>query len=109
MLLETIVCSGILGSEKNLFRMLKARQKFRKRCSGCLGAWVVSSSDRQPVYLVQSIYADRKSWKSISEKIKNEIDEKDGGLESHFSAPPLVGMFDLNREVARSEFGISDN
>ena len=109
MLLETIVCSGVLGSEKNLLRMLKARQKFRKRCDGCLGAWVVCSSDGQPVYLVQSIYVNRKSWKSISEKIKNEIDEKDGGLESYLSGPPLVGMFDLDREVARSEFGISDN
>ena len=109
MLLETIVCSGILGSEKNLLRMLNVRQKFRKRCEGCLGAWVAPSSDGQPVYLVQSIYTDMKSWKSISEKMQNEIDEKDGGLEPHLSGPPLVGMFDLNPEVARSEFGISDN
>tara|TARA_B100000214_G_C23940210_1_gene615319 strand:+ start:989 stop:1318 length:330 start_codon:yes stop_codon:yes gene_type:complete len=107
MLLETIVCSGMPGKEKNLLRMLKARQKFRKRDSGCLGAWVVPSSDGQPVYLVQAIYKDTGSWKLISDKIKNELDSIDGGLEGYLSGPPLVGMFDLDTDIAASEFGIS--
>tara|TARA_B100000945_G_scaffold315449_1_gene314652 strand:+ start:265 stop:594 length:330 start_codon:yes stop_codon:yes gene_type:complete len=106
MLLETIVCSGISGKTKNLLRMLKARQKFRKRNNGCLGAWVVSSSDGQPVFLVQAIYKNAESWKSVSEKIKNELDKSDGGLERYLSGPPLVGMFDLDEDVAASEFGI---
>ena len=109
MLLETIVCSGIRGSEKNLLRMLSARQKFKKRSQGCLGAWVVKSSDGQPVYLVQSIYKDTESWKSISDNIQKEIDVKDGGLESYLAGPPLIGMFDLDDDVASSEFGITGN
>ena len=107
MLLETIVCSGVSGKEKNLLRMLKARQKFRKRNPGCLGAWVVPSSDGQPVYLVQAIYKNAESWKSISDNIKNKLDEIDGGLEGYLSGPPLVGMFDLDADIAASEFGKS--
>lgn len=76
-----------------MHRLLKARQALKRRCEGCLGAWVAPGIADKNLFLVQAIFVDEKSWKIASEKITAELDSKDGGIESELGGPPLVGMF----------------
>jgi len=94
-LVETVVCSGAEGKGARFKRMLEARQEFKRRQEGCIAAWIGQSIDGQSLFIVQSVFADKKSWKRISEKISESLDSKDGGLESVFGGPPLVGMFEV--------------
>lgn len=93
-LVETVVCSGAKGKEARFKRMLQARQEFKRRQDGCLAAWIGQSIDGQGLFIVHSVFEDKKSWKRISQKIADSLDTKDGGLEGVFAGPPLVGMFE---------------
>lgn len=94
-LVETVVCSGAEGKGARFKRMLEARQEFKRRQDGCVAAWIGQSIDGQSLFIVQSVFTDKKSWKRISEKITESLDSKDGGLEAVFGGPPLVGMFEV--------------
>ena len=94
--LETVVCSARKGFDARLERMLEARQEMRRRTEGCIRAWVSRSMDGQSMFLLQAIYRDEESWRRCSERIANELDERDGGIETLLGGPPLVGMFSID-------------
>ena len=94
--LETVVCSARKGVDARLERMLEARQEMRRRMDGCIRAWVARSIDNQPMFLLQAIYKDEESWRNSSEKVKDELDSRDGGIENLLGGPPLVGIFGLD-------------
>ena len=91
--METVVCSARKGVDARLQRMLEARQELRRRTEGCLKAWVSRSMDGQPMFLLQAVYVDEESWHRCSKKISDELDSRDGGIDSLLSGPPLVGIF----------------
>ena len=91
--METVVCSARKGVDARLHRMLEARQEMRRRSEGCLKAWVCRSMDGQPMFLLQAVYVDEESWHNCSQKIRDELDSRDGGIDSLLSGPPLVGIF----------------
>jgi len=93
-LIETVVCSGAPGKEARFKRMLEVRQEFKRRQSGCLAAWIAQSSDGQELFLIHSVFQNKKSWKRISQSIAAKLDTKDGGLEALIGGPPLIGMFE---------------
>ncbi len=101
--LETVVCSSRKGVDARLERMLEARQEMRRRTEGCLKAWVSRSMDGNAMFLVQSIYEDEESWRNCAKRIINELDIRDGGIESLLSGPPLVGMFSLDPKYLNLE------
>ena len=92
---ETVVCSAKDGSSAKLRRLVLARQEFKRRQNGCIAAWMGTALDNDTMILVQSVYATAQDWKSISEKVRQERDEVDGGIERFLLGPPLVGMFDV--------------
>ncbi len=96
--LETAICSARKGRDARLHRMLERRQLLRKRSEGCLEAWVARSMDGQAMFIVQAIYENEKSWRSVNERIETELDSKDGGFQDLLSGPPLVGIFALDEE-----------
>lgn len=95
-LMETIVCSAKKGSDARLRRLLLARQEFKRRQSGCLGAWLGKGADNPEMLLIQSVYVDGHHWKQISDRIKEQLDNEDGGVESLLLGPPLVGLFEID-------------
>lgn len=96
--LETVVCSARKGVDARLERMLEARQEMRRRTEGCIRAWVSKSFDGQPMFLVQAIYENQESWHRCAKRVAEELDSRDGGIESLLGGPPLVGIFALNPE-----------
>lgn len=92
---ETIVCSGKKGSDARLRRMLKARQEYKRRQDGCIGAWLGMGAESASMMLVQSAYATADDWKRISELIQTTLDAEDGGIEGMMLGPPLVGLFEI--------------
>ncbi len=96
--LETVVCSARKGVDARLERMLEARQEMRRRTEGCVRAWVARSIDGQPMFLLQAIYDDEDSWRRSAKRVSEELDSRDGGIESLLGGPPLVGIFALNSE-----------
>ena len=96
--LETVVCSARKGVDARLERMLEARQEMRRRTEGCLRAWVSRSMDGQPMFLLQAVYDNQESWHRSAKRVAEELDSRDGGIESLLGGPPLVGIFSLNSE-----------
>ena len=96
--METVVCSARKGVDARLARLLEVRQEMRRRTDGCKKAWVARSMDGQPMFLLQAIYDSEESWHEASKKVSEELDPRDGGIESLLSGPPLVGIFALNSE-----------
>ena len=96
--LETVVCSARKGVDARLERMLEARQEMRRRTEGCLRAWVSRSMDGQPMFLLQAIYVDEESWHRSAKRVANELDSRDGGIESLLGGPPLVGIFSFDEK-----------
>ena len=96
--LETVVCSARKGVDDRLERMLQARQEMRRRTEGCVRAWVSRSMDGQPMFLLQAIYVDQDSWHRSAKRVVEELDSRDGGIESLLGGPPLVGIFSLDPE-----------
>ena len=97
--METIVCSARNGKEKRLRKLLDTRVAFRKRSLQCKNAWVCQSADGSSTFLIQAIYLNEEAWRKISEGIQNQLDPKDGGIESCLNGPPLVGMFIFEEEI----------
>ena len=96
--LETVVCSDKKGVDARLERMLEARQEMRRRTEGCVTAWVSRSMDGQPMFLLQAIYEDQESWHRSAKRVAEELDSRDGGIETLLGGPPLVGIFSLDPE-----------
>jgi hypothetical protein len=94
--LETVVCSARKGVDSRLERMLEARQEMRRRTEGCIRAWVSRSMDGQPMFLLQAIYVDEEAWHRSAKRVSDELDSRDGGIESLLGGPPLVGIFSLD-------------
>ena len=94
--LETVVCSARKGVDARLERMLEARQEMRRRTDGCIRAWVSRSMDGQPMFLLQAIYENEEAWHKSAKRVSNELDPRDGGIESLLGGPPLVGIFALD-------------
>ena len=93
---ETVVCSARKGVDARLERMLESRQEMRRRTEGCVRAWVARSMDGQPMFLLQAIYENEESWHRSAKRVSEELDSRDGGIESLLGGPPLVGIFSLN-------------
>ena len=96
--LETVVCSARKGVDARLERMLESRQEMRRRTEGCVRAWVSRSMDGQPMFLLQAIYVDQESWHRSAKRVAEELDSRDGGIETLLGGPPLVGIFSLDPE-----------
>ena len=94
--LETVVCSARKGVDARLERMLEARQEMRRRTDGCIRAWVSRSMDGQPMFLLQAIYENEEAWHKSAKRVSDELDPRDGGIESLLGGPPLVGIFALD-------------
>ena len=94
--METVVCSARKGVDARLERMLEARQEMRRRTEGCIRAWVSRSIDGQPMFLLQAIYENEESWHKSAKRVSDELDSRDGGIESLLGGPPLVGIFALD-------------
>ena len=92
---ETIVCSGRKGSDARLRRMLKARQEYKRRQDGCIGAWIGLAAENKTMMLVQSAFLSEKDWRRISSEIQSTLDVEDGGIEGLLLGPPLVGVFEV--------------
>ena len=95
---ETIVCSGKKGSDARLRRMLKARQEYKRRQEGCIGAWLGLAAESNAMMLVQSAFVSEGAWRIISSEIKDALDAEDGGIEGLLLGPPLVGVFEIPDE-----------
>ena len=95
---ETIVCSGKKGSDARLRRMLKARQEYKRRQEGCIGAWLGLAAESNSMMLVQSAFVSEGAWRIISSEIKDTLDAEDGGIEGLLLGPPLVGVFEIPDE-----------
>ncbi len=95
---ETIVCSGRKGSDASLCRMMKARQEYKRRQDGCIGAWLGTAAEDQAMMLVQSAFVSEQAWRKISSDIQNTLDQEDGGIEGLLLGPPLVGVFEVPDE-----------
>ena len=93
--METVVCSARKGKTR-LERLLEARQEMRRRTEGCIRAWVSRSIDGQPMFLLQAIYENEESWHRSAKRVSDELDSRDGGIESLLGGPPLVGIFALD-------------
>jgi len=96
--IETVVCSGVIGKEARLMRMLEVRQEFKRRQQGCVSAWVGRNPEQREVLIVQSVFVSQEAWRDISQKAIDLLDEKDGGIESLLTGPPLVGLFETNEQ-----------
>ena len=94
--METVVCSARKGVDARLERLLEARQEMRRRTEGCIRAWVSRSIDGQPMFLLQAIYENEESWHKSAKRVSDELDSRDGGIESLLGGPPLVGIFALD-------------
>ncbi len=101
--METVVCTARKGTDARLSRLLNARQEMKRRNKGCVRAWVSRSMDGQPTFLVQSIYQTEEYWREISKSVNDDLDSRDGGVQSLLSGPPLVGIFALDpKELKKS-------
>lgn len=98
LLLETVVCSAQSGVSARLQRLLDARQALRRRTEGCLKAWACKSLDGQSMFLIQAVYENEEAWRRSAKRVENELDTRDGGIESLLGGPPLVGMFAISRK-----------
>jgi hypothetical protein len=97
-LLETIVCSAQIGREARLERMIAARVEFKLREDGCVKSWYAKSADDENLFIIQSLFVDRESWKEISERVMDILDSKDGGIETCLLGPPLIGIFSIDQK-----------
>jgi hypothetical protein len=100
--METIVCSSKKGTDARLRRMLKARQEFKRRQKGCIGAWMGQGPQDATMILVQSVFKSQEDWNQISTLIQSTFDSKDGGVEALLLGPPLVGIFELEPSEMQS-------
>ena len=73
-ILETAIVSARKGRDARLLRGLETRQKFKLRQEGCLSAWISPSEDKQPIYLVQTLY-DQKVMEKISDDLENKLEQ----------------------------------
>ena len=92
-ILETAIVSARKGRDARLLRVLETRQKFKLRQEGCLSAWISPSEDKQPIYLVQTLYDSKKSWKRVSDDLETKLGANEDPLEHLLAGPPLVGLF----------------
>ena len=103
---ETIVCSAKKGVDARLRRMLRARQEYKRRQPGCIGAWMGTAAESSAMMLVQSAFQSSEDWNRISQEIQASLDVEDGGIEGLLLGPPLVGIFEIpDDELGQLNFG----
>ena len=86
--------------------MLKARQEFKRRQEGCIGAWLGLAAESNAMMLVQSAFVSEEAWRNISTEIQKTLDAEDGGIEGLLLGPPLVGVFEIpDEELQNLRFG----
>ena len=103
---ETIVCSAKKGVDARLRRMMRARQEYKRRQPGCIGAWMGTAAESSAMMLVQSAFQSSEDWKRISKEIQASLDVEDGGIEGLLLGPPLVGIFEIpDDELGQLNFG----
>ena len=98
-LCETIVCRAIENTDARLERMIKARIEFSKRSDFALNSWYGRSQSDELLFMIQTTFANLESYHKLKSSIQEKLDSKDGGLESCFSGPPLVGMFEIDEKM----------
>ena len=88
--------------------MLRARQEYKRRQPGCIGAWMGTAAESSDMMLIQSAFHSAQDWKRISEEIQSVLDVEDGGIEGLLLGPPLVGIFEIpDEELQQLDFGPS--
>ncbi|MBN29652.1 MAG: hypothetical protein CMB34_03185 [Euryarchaeota archaeon] len=86
--------------------MMRARQEYKRRQPGCIGAWLGLGAEDGSMMLVQSAFASADDWKRISKEIQSTLDVDDGGIEGMLLGPPLVGIFEIpDSELNNLRFG----
>ena len=98
-ILETIVCQTMKGKEARFHRMVKARMELSKRQDGCINSWYGVSNSDEFLYLIQTAYDDIDQFHNVKKLIEETLDVKDGGLESCLSGPPLLGLFEIDKDA----------
>ncbi|GIQ96397.1 MAG: hypothetical protein CM15mP1_2930 [Methanobacteriota archaeon] len=48
------------------------------------------------MFLLQAIYENQESWHRSAKRVAEELDSRDGGIETLLGGPPLVGIFSLD-------------
>ena len=92
--------------DARLRRMLRARQEYKRRQPGCIGAWMGTAAESSAMMLVQSAFQSSEDWKRISQEIQASLDVEDGGIEGLLLGPPLVGIFEIpDDELGQLNFG----
>ena len=102
-ILETAIVSARKGREARLLRVLETRQKFKLRQEGCLSAWISPSEDKQPIYLVQTLYDSKTTWKRISDDLELKLGANEDPMEHLLAGPPLVGLFNSAYSINQTE------
>ena len=80
--------------------MLEARQEMRRRTDGCIRAWVSRSMDGQPMFLLQAIYENEEAWHRSAKRVSDELDPRDGGIESLLGGPPWSAFLLWTRKTS---------
>lgn len=98
-LCETIVCRAKENSDARLERMVKARIEFSKRSEYALNSWYGRSQTDELLFILQTTFHNLESYHKLKSSMQEKLDSKDGGLESCFSGPPLIGMFEIDKNM----------
>ena len=77
--------------------MVKSRIELSKRQSGCIAAWYGISNSDEFLFLIQIAYETMEQFHEIKKLVEATLDQKDGGLESCLTGPPLLGLFDIDK------------
>ena len=93
---------GQKGWDARLRRMLRARQEYKRRQPGCIGAWMGTGAESSSMMLVQSAFVSAADWKRVSTEIQTVMDAEDGGIEGLLLGPPLVRMFEIPNEELKT-------
>ena len=101
-ILETIVCQTTKGKEARFERMVKSRIELSKRQSGCIAAWYGISNSDEFLFIIQIAYESMEQFHEIKKLVEATLDQKDGGLESCLTGPPLLGLFDIEANALKS-------
>ena len=102
--LETVVCSSKKKVDARFLRILNAHQELKRRQEGCIAAWAARSVDGQPLFLVQTLYRSRKNLQEITKLVTKKMDSEYGSLESFMAGPPLVGIFQVDKDEFSNQF-----
>ena len=93
---------GEKGIRRETSSYVAARQEYKRRQPGCIGAWIGTGAESNAMLLVQSAFHTAEDWKRISQEIQSSLDVDDGGIEGLLLGPPLVGIFEIPDDELQS-------